>query len=455
MTSQTRQLDFKQRGELTPRQLEALDLLGSGAQHNLLRGGSRSGKTFVLVRAILYRAMRGPYSRHAILRLRANAARSSIWLDTLPKVLRTSFAPGFAATVKWRKQEGFIELSNGSQVWVGGLDDQERVEKILGMEFVTLFFNETTQIPYSSVLTALTRLAQQVPGVPLRVYYDCNPSGMTHYTYRLFKEHVDPETKRPVNPADYVEMQMNPGHNLANIAPNYIENVLERLPEKQKRRFLSGEWSQEVEGALWSMESIDRSRIVMPPGTGYDQWLADMHIPPLVRCVVAVDPSGTSGKDEASAGRPGRSDEVGIVVAGLGTDGKAYVLADRTTRLGPSGWARLAATAVGEFRADAIVAEANFGGAMVESTLRAAAPGAPVRLVQASRGKAVRAEPVAALFDEDRVRIVGTFPQLEEQMLSMSAAGYQGSSSPDRLDAMVWALTDLMLASRGSLADFL
>jgi phage terminase large subunit-like protein len=448
-------LGFVRGAELTLRQVEGNDLLAGTQTHTLLRGGSRSGKTFLLVRAILYRAMRGAHSRHAILRLRANAARSSIWLDTLPKVLRASFPPGFSSRVRWYRQDGFVELPNGSQVWVGGLDDAERVEKILGMEFATLLFNETTQIPYASVLTALTRLAQQIPGLSLRAYYDCNPSGMTHYTYRLFKQFVDPETKRAVDPNDYREMQMNPEDNRANIAPGYIENILAKLPERQRRRFWAGEWSQEVDGALWAIETVDRSRLMPPDGTGYDQWLADMHIPPLVRCVVGVDPSGTSGTDEPRSGRPARSDEVGIVVAGLGSDGRGYVLADRTCRLGPAGWARIAAQAANEFRADSIVAEANFGGAMVQSTLSAADPGVPVRLVSASRGKAVRAEPIAALFEEDRVRLVGQFPELEEQLLSMSTAGYMGARSPDRLDAMVWALTELLLGSRASMADFL
>ena len=115
-------------------------------------------------------------------------------------------------------------------------------------------------------------------------------------------------------------------------------------------------------------------------------------MPSLKRVVVAVDPSGASGREGE------HSDEIGIVVAGLGTDGTGYVLADRSARLGPAQWARLAVTAYHEFRADRIVAERNFGGAMVENVITTAGPNVPVKTITASRGKAVRAEPIAALY---------------------------------------------------------
>ena len=122
-----------------------------------------------------------------------------------------------------------------------------------------------------------------------------------------------------------------------------------------------------------------------------------------------------------------------------------YVLAVRSARLGPAQWARLAVTAYHEFRADRIVAERNFGGAMVENVITTAGPNVPVKTITASRGKAVRAEPIAALYAQGKVCHVGRFPQLEEQMLNMASAGYVGAKSPDRLDALVWALSELML----------
>jgi len=424
------------RFRLTERQTLANRLLAGPQKHTLLRGGSRSGKTFVLVRAIVLRALRGAGSRHAILRFRGNAARASIWLDTFPKVMRLC-VPGVA----WKphKQDGYIALPNGSEVWVGGLDDHERVEKILGMEFVTLFYNECSQIPYGSVLMARTRLAQQIAGLQPREYFDCNPPGTGHYTYRLWKEGRDPETGRPVGPSQYAELGLNPEDNQDNIASDYV-TTLDSLPEKQRRRFFEGEWSPEIEGALWTLEVIDRTRIEARPGTSLDTLLESGAVPTLKRVVVAVDPSGASGREGE------RSDEIGIVVAGLGSDGKGYVLADRSARLGPAEWGRLAVTAYHEFRADRIVAERNFGGAMVENVIKTAGPNVPVKTITASRGKAVRAEPIAAFYAQGKVCHVGRFPQLEEQMLNMSSAGYVGAKSPDRLDALVWALSEVMLA---------
>ena len=148
--------------ELTGKQAECNRLLGSAASNVLLYGGARSGKTFLICRATLARAIGAPGGRHAIMRFRANAARSSISLDTLPKARQLCFPQ---VPMKEYRQDGFWEIGRGSsasQIWVLGLDDKERVEKILGLEFATLFFNECSQIPYSSVTLARTRLAQVV-----------------------------------------------------------------------------------------------------------------------------------------------------------------------------------------------------------------------------------------------------------------------------------------------------
>jgi hypothetical protein len=410
--------------ELTAKQSQARDLLGGSQTHTLLRGGSRSGKTFLLVRAVAIRAARFAGSRHAILRFRGNAVRASIWLDTLPKVMRLCL-PEVRLTE--HRQDGYVSLPNGAEIWMAGLDDKERVEKILGQEYATLYFNECSQIPYSSVLIAQTRLAQNMPGLLNRALYDCNPPGTGHWTYRLFKEKRDPETGRPIeDPSDYAEMLLNPGDNAANLPERYLK-TLAGLPEKQRRRFLEGEWVPEVDGALWTFDVFERNRV------------SEADLPDMQRIVVAVDPSGAGGAEDK------RSDEIGIVVAGKGVDGKGYVLADRTVRLGPAGWGRVAVQAYEHFRADCIVAEKNFGGAMVEHVIKTADQRVPVHLVSASRGKVVRAEPVSALYEQDEVRHVGRLPELEEQMVNMAASGYVGEKSPDRMDAAVWALTELML----------
>ncbi len=159
-----------------------------------------------------------------------------------------------------------------------------------------------------------------------------------------------------------------------------------------------------------------------------------------MRIVIGVDPPVSAGGDAC-----------GIVAVGLGGDGIGYVLADHSVAgLSPEGWARAVAAAAEAHGADRVVAEANQGGAMVESVLKAADCALPVRLVHARRGKSARAEPVAALFESGRAKFAGTFPELEDQLCGMCVGGgYEGPGrSPDRADAMVWALTELMLGKR-------
>jgi predicted phage terminase large subunit-like protein len=413
--------------ELTPRQTEANELLGGDQRHTLLVGGSRSGKTTLLVRAILVRAIRAANTRHAILRFRGNAARASIVLDTLPNVQRKCFP-----TVKLteHRQDGYFSLPNGSEIWVGGLDDKERVEKILGQEYISLYFNECSQIPYQSVLVALTRLAQTAQGIKQRAYYDLNPVGKSHWTNHLFGEFRDPVSKRPLPDADnYQRMFLNPKDNADNLSTEYLRS-LESLPERQRKRFLEGVYIDELEGALWSLEAIEKNR----------RTVEDIPENRRRRIVIAVDPSGAANAEDEGA------DEIGIVVATLGVDGNIYVLADLSLRAGPGEWSRVVAEAYREYRADAVVAERNFGGEMVRYVIQAKNPDIPVRVVTASRGKAVRAEPVATLYDRGVVHHVGRFDTLEDQLCAFTTAGYRGDGSPDHADALVWALTDLALS---------
>ena len=190
------------------------------------------------------------------------------------------------------------------------------------------------------------------------------------------------------------------------------------------RQELYGELLEDCEGALWTRELLERCRESEPAA-------------PARRVVVAVDPPASA-----------QGDECGIVVAALGTDGIGRVLADASPgQASPERWARAAAGAAAEWGADRVVAEANQGGAMVESVLRAADCTMPVRLVHASRGKAARAEPVAALYEAGKVRHCGLFARLEDQLCGlMAGGGYHGATrSPDRADALVWALSELML----------
>lgn len=212
--------------------------------------------------------------------------------------------------------------------------------------------------------------------------------------------------------------------NLANLSPEFQTDVLAAYEGTRiGRQELNGELLEDVEGALWSLQMIDGPRVDKAPD--------------LRRVVVAVDPSG---------GDRDGNDEQGIVVAGVGVDGEFYVLADRSCKLSPAGWANRAAGAYHEYHADRIVAEGNFGGQMVKSTLQSVAPDVPVRIVTASRGKVQRAEPIAALYEQGRVHHVGALPKLEDQMTEWTP---QDAGSPDRVDALVWALTDLSKTGQG------
>ena len=249
--------------QLTEKQREANRLLGGPARNIMLRGGSRSGKTFLLVRAIIQRAINAPGSRHVIFRFRFNHAKTSVWSDTLPKVLKLCFP---ALRVRFDKTDFYVELPNGSQIWIAGLDDKERVEKILGQEYATLYFNESSQIPWASVETAMSRLAQKVELAPeiaaqtgrqflaLKAYFDCNPPSKLHWSYQLFRAGLKPGTKEALpNPGDYVEMKVNPSDNSANLPAEYFD-VLASMSAAKRLRFEAGEWASEVSGALWALE---------------------------------------------------------------------------------------------------------------------------------------------------------------------------------------------------------
>lgn len=416
--------------KLTARQQEAQAILGGPATHVLFEGGSRSGKTFLLTRAVCVRAMKAPGSRHGIFRFALNHIKASIVADTFPKVMRECWP---RVPYALNKGDLFATLHGGSEIWFGGLDDKERTEKVLGLEFATIYLNEVSQIPYSSRDIVLSRLAQKaeqvVDGVrsplPLRMYYDLNPTNRNHWAYRLFHEARDPETKMPVaNPQDYAWFRLNPQDNAENLSADYLR-TLAGMSQIRQRRFLRGEWTEANPSALFTQESIDRYRVM------------DGAVPQTVRIVVAVDPSGADDADNAD------QDAIGIVVAGVGTDGNAYILEDCTVKAGPATWGAVATSAFDRHKADRVVGEVNYGGAMVRHTIQTARARTPFVMVTATRGKAVRAEPVSALYEQGKVRHVGIFPELEDELCAFSTFGYTGSGSPNRADAAIWALTDL------------
>jgi len=209
--------------------------------------------------------------------------------------------------------------------------------------------------------------------------------------------------------------------NKANLAPSFLTKIVAKYQgTRLGRQELSGELIEEVEGALWNRGMIERNRVSV--------------LPDMKRIVVAIDPAVSSG---------GESALTGIIAAGLGVDDKGYLLADKSGRYSPGAWAKAAIALYDELGADRIVAEGNQGGEMVRHTLTTERKNLPIRIVHASNAKQARAEPVAALSEQDRLKHHGTLPELEDQLCTW--APLEGLPSPDRLDAMVWAFTDLML----------
>lgn len=407
------------------------DLFASGSyRHFLIYGGSRSGKTFLVCYIIATRALAAPNSRHLIARLHNIDVRQAIMMDTWPKMMRMMY-PGVTCTINKADQYGTFD--NGSEVWFGGLDDKERVEKILGKEYATVYVNEASQVGYDAILTLRTRLAQSVERVngtklPLRGIYDLNPSGQGHWTYKEFIECVrpdNPDIKMPEGVRGWAII--NPEDNPL-LAQEYLDE-LDQLPERFRKRFKLGEYLSEVPGSLWPLDVIERARVeVVPEGVT------------IIRMVVALDPSGSDGVG---------GDSQGIVVGFLGSDGIVYVIEDCSCRMSPEGWGRKTVDAYRRHRADRIVGEKNYGGAMIASTIRTIDKRAAYKDVNATRGKTVRAEPVSALYEKGLVRHVGRFRELEDQMGMMTTQGYKGSGSPDRMDALVWLVTELALKKQG------
>lgn len=217
--------------------------------------------------------------------------------------------------------------------------------------------------------------------------------------------------------------------NRANLPPAFLDQIIRKYEgTRLGRQEIEAELLDDVPGALWTRGIIEAVRA--------------HNAPSLIRVVVAIDPAATSTAD---------ADETGIIVAGTDERAHAWVLADASGRYPPTEWARTAIAAYRAHHADRVVAEVNHGGEMVEATLRVIDPNVPFAAVRASRGKVTRAEPVAALYEQGRVHHLGTFPQLEDQMCGFVPAGHgdvdlrSAGYSPDRVDALVWALTDLLL----------
>ncbi|MEM1381294.1 MAG: terminase family protein [Pseudomonadota bacterium] len=308
-----------------------------------------------------------------------------------------------------------FEPSRRRVVWSGGAQAQlfsaEDADGLRGYQFDTAWSDELAKWPGGEATWSNLQMGLRL-GTDPRQMVTTTPRPIA-----LLKAIMARQTTTITRASTYANRP-----NLADAFLAEIAAIYEGTP--LGRQELLGELIEDREGALWTWSLIEAARAPRPEGFS--------------RIVVAVDPPVTS-----HAG----SDACGIVVAGLHCDDQltAYVLEDATVQgLTPLGWAKKVAAAYHRWEADRVVVEVNQGGDLVTDVLRSADPTVPTRAVRATRGKILRAEPIAALYEQGRVKHITPFPELEDQMTSFTGA--HGGDSPDRLDALVWALTDLMLA---------
>jgi PBSX family phage terminase large subunit len=395
---------------LTEKQKELMQLI-STHKYVLADGGSRSGKSLCLLHYVFTRAVRFQNTNHLICRLRLNHIRQSVVMQSVPQLSRL-------VNINYdnflNKSALIYMLPNGSNIFLAGLDDKERTEKILGNEFATIDVEESSQISYSSVELLATRLNAPI-GIKGKMLFSCNPPSKMHWNYKIFYEGVLPNGEPLRNKNEYAALRMNPTDN-PNLSKDYLD-TLNNLSLAKRQRFLYGEYSDGV-GNLWRRD-----------------WIKYQSAPlDLIRIVVGVDPAG------------GGSNDVGIIVCAKSRDGHYYVLDDFTINATPAVWANEVLEAYKKYKADVIVAERNFGGDMVESTIKMAGD-CNVKMVTSTRGKIIRAEPISALYEQGKVFHTQVFEELEDEMLTYDGQG--GQESPNRLDALVFAMAELSGESIG------
>ena len=404
----------------TESQVEQLELANAHT-HTLAYGGARSAKSTGFVRNIFLRAMKKT-SKHLMVRYRYNHANVSLGHETVPFVLSACF-PNVA--IKQNKSLGYwkVPADDGgtSEVWLGGTDNKDRMDKLLGSEYSTIFLNECSEIPFDAVPLLQTRLAES-SGLKLRMYYDCNPTGKKSWIYQLFFHGMLPGDE-PCS-WDTAMIQMNPGGNLANLPAEFLRS-LESLPYRQRQRFLEGEFLADIEGALWTDQMINMAHAKHDPHVEFR------------KTIIAVDPAVTNNP---------KSDECGIVVISLDENRDAVVRADLTKKCSTRAWAQRVVTAYTAFGANEVIAEVNNGGDLVEDVIRNIDRNIRVKKVRAAVGKLARAEPVAMLYEpkQERVAHASHFPELESE-LTETVFDEQLRQSPNRLDALVWGLSHLMI----------
>jgi phage terminase large subunit len=256
---------------LTSKQAEAIKTIRDH-RYTLLVGGARSGKTYTALRRLIYWCQNFPQSRWLIMRRYGIDAKHSIWLQSLPEVLKRLDmhidSDYFSNATDMR-----LMFPGRSEIRVAGLDDAERVEKLLGTEYSGLYFNESSDIPYTSVLKIKSRMSQNV-GAPHKIIYDLNPTTTAHWTYKMFYQGLDPETREPIaNPQEYGFCEMSPYDNRQNLPEGYIESELETYHGVMRDRFLYGKYAATSELRVFEPKSFFDEAAFLRWGhnTGWDK----------------------------------------------------------------------------------------------------------------------------------------------------------------------------------------
>ena len=360
----------------------------------LLRGGRGSGKTRTGSEWTHRRTRRSP--RIGLVATTGPDARD-IMIEGESGILATS-PPG--RRPQWEPSKKKLTWPNGA---IGSVYSGEEPDRLRGPEHCDVWIDEPAHYPLIDLVWDNLLLGLRQGEMP-RICATSTPK-------------PTPWIKALIRDATTVSVVTSTYANLANLAPTWRRTVLDRYEGTRKgRQELYGEILDDVEGAMWKPEMIEDYRVKTAP--------------PLERIVIGVDPAGTANA---------RSDETGIIVVGK-AGGEFYVLVDRSGRYSPHGWAKETVSAYNGYSGDRVVIEKNYGGDMVRTTLQGVDPDLPITEVTSRRGKALRADPVVALYEQGRVHHVGLFNDLEDQMTSW----VPGNTSPDRLDALVHAITYLM-----------
>jgi PBSX family phage terminase large subunit len=241
----------------TDKQKQALKLLSSDAKHVMLYGGSRSGKTFLLTHTVFLRALKYPNTRHAIIRQTQTAARRSLWLGTVQDVIASRYA---GVALKVNKTDMTVTFPNGSMIEIMGVDEGAK-EKMLGNEYTTIYFNECSEMMFSTVSFMYSRLSQK-SAAKNKFFYDQNPPHISHWSFPMFVQGINYYTKeKHVTPSDYVSLVLNPADNVQNISEDYIQQLMENMNEQQKQRFIFGQFASDPDEKTvftnWTIKAFD------------------------------------------------------------------------------------------------------------------------------------------------------------------------------------------------------